>query len=215
MSRVYQRGGLWWIDYLDADGTRHRQSTKIPASEPEAKAAVVLSAIEEKIVKSRGPDGSGPLTLARYFKQWIAERRAREVGSVLDDESRIKRYALPTLGHLLLADVRPHHIRDLVRSLKAVEGSKSGKPLAPRTIRHVYGLLHVLFHDAVSDEFIPLESMRAPTLRHAQKRRRQPWLASHSGFYERRGRADHQRRTHPNRSPSPVCAQGIGWSSSW
>jgi integrase len=58
-------------------------------------------------------------------------------------------HALPQLGHLKLTDVRPSHLRDLVRSLRA-KGT-----LAPRSLRHVYGVLHAMFREAVADELIP------------------------------------------------------------
>ena len=48
-----------------------------------------------------------------------------------------------------LEEVRPRHIRDLIKALRA-----QGK-LAPRTIRHVYGALHTMFRDAQVDELIP------------------------------------------------------------
>ena len=55
-------------------------------------------------------------------------------------------HALPHLGSILVADVRPRHIRDMVRALR-----KAGK-LAPRTILNIYGLVHTMFRDAVIEE---------------------------------------------------------------
>jgi integrase len=46
-----------------------------------------------------------------------------------------------------LDEIRPRHIRDLVRKLR--EGS-----LAPRTIRNIAGMLHAFFHDALVEELI-------------------------------------------------------------
>ncbi|MGZ5764503.1 MAG: tyrosine-type recombinase/integrase [Usitatibacter sp.] len=47
-----------------------------------------------------------------------------------------------------LEEVRPRHIRDLVRLLK------EGGELAPRSIRNVYGMLHAMFVDAKLDELV-------------------------------------------------------------
>lgn len=44
-------------------------------------------------------------------------------------------------------------MRTLVRSLKKKVG-QGGDKLAPRTVRHVYGVLHRMFEDAVADELI-------------------------------------------------------------
>jgi integrase len=85
--------------------------------------------------------------------RWIEDRRLRQVASADDDETRLQRHALPELGELVLAEVRPNHIRALVRKLKAKVG-QSREQLAPRTVRHVYGVLHRMFEDAVADELI-------------------------------------------------------------
>jgi len=49
--------------------------------------------------------------------------------------------------------VRAGHVRALVRRLKAKVGTGQDK-LAPRTVRHVFGILHGMFEDAVADELI-------------------------------------------------------------
>jgi integrase len=55
---------------------------------------------------------------------------------------------LPAIGHLVLTEVRPMHIRDLVRALV-----KAGD-LSPRSIRDCYGVLHCLFETAIGDELL-------------------------------------------------------------
>ena len=49
--------------------------------------------------------------------------------------------------------MRAGHVRALVRRLKAKVGTGQDK-LAPRTVRHVFGILHGMFEDAVADELI-------------------------------------------------------------
>jgi integrase len=75
------------------------------------------------------------------------------VASIRDDRARLRLHVVPTLGYLLLADLRPHHVRDLLRDLRAKPSPKGGV-LAPRTIRHVYFLLRQACHEAVVDELI-------------------------------------------------------------
>jgi hypothetical protein len=58
------------------------------------------------------------------------------------------------LGKLPIADLRPHHVRDLVTRLRATN-SRRGTRLAPRSVRHIYAALHQVLHDAVVDEIIP------------------------------------------------------------
>src|SRR5712692_11570571 len=102
---------------------------------------------------SLGEAALGPFTVKRYLVRWIEDRRVRNVASAGDDETRLQRHALPELGELLLTEVRPSHIRTLVRSLKARVGQGRAQ-LAPRTVRHVYGVLHRMFEDEVADELI-------------------------------------------------------------
>jgi integrase len=70
----------------------------------------------------------------------------------VDDRSRLAKYALPYVGHISLDDVRPRHIRDMVRQLRELR-TDAGEPLlAPRTIHHVYNTLHNVFEAAIVDE---------------------------------------------------------------
>lgn len=57
-------------------------------------------------------------------------------------------HALPRLGNIPLAELRPQHVRDMVRALR------QGGELAPRTIRRVYGTLHTMLSDAEVEEKI-------------------------------------------------------------
>jgi len=154
MGTIYARGRKLWIGYKDAEGTRKYAPTKFVLGQ-ESKARKLLEAIERR-VKAAGEFGEaslGPLTVKRYIVRWIEDRRLRQVASADDDETRLQRHALPELGELVLADVRPSHVRALVRKLKAKVG-QGREQLAPRTVRHVYGVLHRMFEDAVADELI-------------------------------------------------------------
>ena len=91
---------------------------------------------------------TGPITLEAFAKQWLTARAALKLKACADDATRLTLHALPTLGALPLTDIRPRDIRDLVIKLRT-----DGK-LAPRTIRHVYGLLVTLFKAAVIEELI-------------------------------------------------------------
>jgi integrase len=151
MGTVYARGNKLWIGYKDMGGTRKYAPTKFTVGQ-EPKARKLLDAIERRIqaAATLGEGALGPLTVRRYFERWIQDRRSRNVASAGDDETRLRAHALP---ELVLADVRPSHVRALVRNLKAKVGS-SREQLAPRTVRHVYGVLHRMFEDAVADELI-------------------------------------------------------------
>jgi integrase len=154
MGTVYGRRNKLWIGYRDVDGARKYAPTKFTVGQ-EPKARKLLEAIERRIqaAASLGDTALGPLTVNRYTKRWIEDRLFRKVGSSSDDEARLRLHALPQLGELVLAEVRPSHIRKLVRNLRARIGA-SREHLAPRTVRHVYGVLHSMFEDAVAEELI-------------------------------------------------------------
>jgi hypothetical protein len=79
------------------------------------------------------------------------------VATVDDEESRLRLHVFPLIGHMPVAGVRPRHIRDLVSALKQKTSDATkckGQKLAPRTVRHIYGLLRRMFKSAVIDEHI-------------------------------------------------------------
>jgi integrase len=154
MGTVYRRGNKLWIAFKDQEGRRAWKSTYLSVGE-EKKAEKMLDALERKSEALRDftAEANVPLTVSVYFERWIKERRDRGVGEVDRDEGRVRKFALPTLGETLLADVRPKQVRQLVEALRKKVGT--GKDdLAPRTVRHVYALLHRMFGDAVADELI-------------------------------------------------------------
>lgn len=133
----------------------------------ESKAKRYAEAAQRAIDARRAgdPDGAsnGPLTLRAYFERWLKDREARGLRSVADDEGRIRNHVLPYIGGMRIDEVRPRHIRDLVRALIALKktvkdelGNEESVPaLAPRTILNVYGVVHTMFRDAETEELIP------------------------------------------------------------
>lgn len=160
MGSVYKRkdSKFWWVSFKTVSGEFQPISSE---TTDEKKARALLRDLERRVQAEldAGVTGdTGPMTGARYAARWIEERRKREVGSVNDDETRIQ-HALPFFGHLPLTEVRPRHIRDMVRDLAAAKKTdpKTGQKVAkfaPRTVRHIYGVVRVMFNDAVADELL-------------------------------------------------------------
>lgn len=115
-----------------------------------AEAEKLLVELEQRVAAQVALGITSPdvLTVARYSETWLEQRRIRKIRSVKQDRNRLA-HALPVIGRLPLIDVKPRHMRDLVRGLVA-----KGE-LAPRTILHVYATLRVMFSDALIDELIP------------------------------------------------------------
>lgn len=95
--------------------------------------------------------GGEAKTVADYFEAWIATRLARQaalkMSTARDEETRIRRHALPLLARIELAEVAPRHIRVLMDHLETSD-------LAPRTQLHVYRTLRTMFQRALRDELI-------------------------------------------------------------
>jgi integrase len=87
----------------------------------------------------------GRFTVSSWAERWLATRTNITAG---DDRSRLRLHVLPRIGTMMLADVRPRHVRDVILALRAEA------KLAPATIRDVSGVLHTMFKAAVIAELI-------------------------------------------------------------
>ncbi len=149
MGTVYTRGDKLWFAYVDIDGVRKFQSSGYRVGEEKA-AKKCLEKLEERLAaeKRMGATELGPPTLRRYADKWLAQRPSR-IETANDEKSRLTLHVYPVLGDVPLSSLRPRHVRDLVRQLRDKK-SERGKPLAPRTIRNIYGVLR----DAQVDELL-------------------------------------------------------------
>ncbi len=153
MGGIYKRGTKLWIWYFDASGERIFEPTSSRVGE-EARARTTLEGIERRIeAEKRTGIPAGELTVKGYGERWLKGRPGQGIGTAADEAARLRLHAWSILGDVLLKELRPHHVRDMVRALK-LKKSALGLPLAPRTIRHVYGHLHAMLHEAVVDELI-------------------------------------------------------------
>jgi integrase len=154
MGGIYTRGSKLWIWYFDADGKRLFEPTSSRVGE-EARARKTLDAIERRVeAEKRTGVPAGELTVKAYGERWLRARPGQGIVSAKDDQGRLRLHAWPIVGHILLKDLRPHHVRDMVRALRMKKSSR-GSALAPRTIRHVNATLRVMLQEAVIDELIP------------------------------------------------------------
>ena len=108
----------------------------------------MLEADARVVASTTPPKPVGTPTVKQYAEGWIKDRRALGLRTADDDDTRLKLHALPTIGEMVIDEVRPRHIRDLVLAMRT-KGA-----LAPRSIRNVYGVLATMFRTAVADELI-------------------------------------------------------------
>ena len=147
---VFARGSRLWLRVKDTRGTWINRRTPYVVGQEEQAERLYRTAMRE--IESRRSAGLiGQVTVQSYFDKWIKERKEIGLRSVGDDESRLKKHAMPKLGALLLTEVRPRDVRQLVLDLRRTD-------LAPRTIRHIYFALAGMFKAAEAEELI----IRAP-----------------------------------------------------
>lgn len=155
MASVYARGGKLWckLKGLKRPGEWAAKATPYVVGE-EAKAeryaAEAQKALDERHAPASVAGGAIAImpTVAAYLARWSADRAAVGIGSAETDRKRLERHAMPQVGTLRMDEVRPRHIRDMVRALKA-----AGE-LAPRSILHVFRALHTMFENALVDELV-------------------------------------------------------------
>lgn len=160
-KRAKIRGGVypredspfWWILYYGPDGKRakpvssettdrEKAVARWHALDREARAA-------ERFAMADG-QGTGPVTGARYVEIWEKDRTARGVASAAKDAKRIRMHALAHIGAKPMAEVRREHLVTMVRELLAAKDPDTGKLRhAPKTVRHIYEAVRVMFADAV------------------------------------------------------------------
>jgi integrase len=147
VASIYARGKRLWGRVKDVDGTWKSVSTPYNLGDREL-AERYIAAAQKVLDRKARPDPNGPPTVSRFAELWLEERKTRALASVQDDVGRINNHVLPRIGKLLMRDVRPRHIRDMIRDLRKKE------EIADRTIRNTYGIAHAMFKDAKIDEVI-------------------------------------------------------------
>lgn len=145
MSSLFARGGRLYAKIQAVDGSWKQLATGHRVGDEDSARRWIAD--QERAVAMARAAGmtDGPITVAAWAERWLKTRTNVTAG---DDRSRLRRHVLPRIGPMLLADVRPRHVRDLILALRA-----EGK-LAPATIRDVSGIMHTMFKAAVIAELI-------------------------------------------------------------
>ncbi len=149
VASIYARGSQLWGRIKDQRGLWVSKRTDYKVGQEElARREVAQRQRNANAKAAAAAAGTGPMTVGRFAESWLKERDKRGLRSIADDRGRIRNHVVPALGHLVLGEIRPKHIRDWVRAMVRAED------IAPRTIRNTYGIAHAMFHDAVVDELI-------------------------------------------------------------
>lgn len=151
---IEKNGPTWRI--RDLVGGRKVTIKQGYSTKTAAKAALV----EFRADKQRGtalmPRG-GEITLAEWVEMWWPSYRYTLKHSAQRSEtSRVRTHILPALGHLALDDIDTLVIQKFISSLSAGEMDPAddskwiAKPLSPKSVRNVSGVLHKILSAAVA-----------------------------------------------------------------
>ncbi len=170
---VYQRRGKWFytLDLKDpATGRWRKKWSKAFLTQKEAYEARVEAL--GRVQKGQWAD-PGRTTVGEYLEQW-GQNRPAGLG-IRATTANVYRYqlkwAIPGIGHVMLRDLEPAHLRSLYRTLLE-GGGKNGKPLAVSTVQGVHRCLHKALEDAVEDGLLvrnPASRVERPTPDHRRE----------------------------------------------
>lgn len=161
---VYPKGRKWWVRHKRLGGQEWANTpTDFYLAEPDGreKAAALLTHMRELWYahdRAAGEDGA-PLTVEAWGKRWIEKRRRQGIDSAREEEQRLRDHVYPSIGHVLLPDVRRSHARAVMEAVQEKPRKTRAKDapperLAPRTVLHVYRTARQMFKAAVRAELI-------------------------------------------------------------
>jgi len=120
-------------------------------------------------------------TVREYAQGWLEKRGARGLESAPDERRNLEQHVLPSIGPMLLADVRSTHIRAILehmlvkpRTPPSAAAAGARMRYSRQTIEHVRGVMFRLFDAAWRDELLesnPVARVRAPAIREMRKER--------------------------------------------
>lgn len=146
VTSIQKRGRKLYAKIKDVNGVWQRIGTGYNVGQEEAAQKwAEARAAEADQERARRAKFGGPMTLTAFATKWLDARKTKTVG---DDRNRIEKHVLPRIGHMLLVDIRPRHMRDLVMELRA------NPAIAPKTIREIASITGTMFKSAVVEELI-------------------------------------------------------------
>lgn len=148
---IHKRGGMLWVRVKDATGRWQNSPTGCTVGQLDQ--AIQFLRAKQKAVASlvRTEQHVKVLTFQMYAQKWAMERITRGIATGKSDKSRLEKYVYPEFGHVAIEELRPFHVRDLIEKLKARSGDDA---MAPRSILHVYHIVHSIYESAIVDEVV-------------------------------------------------------------
>ena len=171
-----RRDGRWEIRYVT--GTDGRTGKAIMKSLYGKTSAEVAEKLREATASVDAGTYIEPqrMTLSQWLDIWVHEYCGDIKPGTLDDyKGHIENHIKPALGAIRLCDLQPHNIQRFANALKTRMSPKTGKPLAPKTIRNiVQGTLCNALSEAVRIRYLPYNPASGCVLQKSAKAEIQP-----------------------------------------
>jgi len=160
MSRIHRRSpGTWEVIVENGcdpkSGKRLRRTFTVRGNKKDAER--VAAAHVSSVVGGTYVDPSKE-TVAEFLQRWLRDY----VEPSLSLRTRI-RYReivegdlIPQLGNIAIQQLRPTHVLAAEQALRRAGNRKTGKPLAPATVRKIHNVLHRALRHAVAWQAIPI-----------------------------------------------------------
>jgi integrase len=145
MASLYKNGGRWYLSVPAGNGKRKGVSTGFRIEDKKK-----AEAFKRKYLAAMEIGGGKVVTVQGYGDRWLRRRRERAMKSAPHEDYLLRLHVYPTLGDLPLVDLTSRQVRDLLHSL-ATKQTRYKRPMAPRTVGHVYSTLKVMLIEAQID----------------------------------------------------------------
>jgi integrase len=141
-----------------------------------------------KAIEQRRLDGDGAnhLTVSAFLDRWLDEyAKHRCTAKTLERYVTLARHATNFLGESELQNLAPLAIESMLNNLLDSGGRKdethpNGRPLSPRTVRHIAFLMHDSFECAVRWDLLPANPMDRVVLPKSEKK--EVWALDKQGL---------------------------------
>ncbi len=151
MSSIFVRGSKLYAKVKVPDGEWKRIATGYDDT-PEGRrdAEAMAAELESKSAAERASSSGGAvaMTVRRWIDEWSAEQCVRGVIDWKRNRSWLVTLVVPTLGNMLVRDVRTPHVVELFKRIRTMPSELTGKARAPRTLHNIHGVARSMFHDA-------------------------------------------------------------------
>ncbi len=143
MGSVYPRGNKLYLKIKGPDGRWRPYKTEYRLGQEEL-ARKLLAKLEEQLAAGRAVTGAkgGVLTVRKYADRWVKDCKKMGLSEWKSHEAWLRLHVLPVIGRIPITEVRPRHLAELFRDIRAE------KKLSSKSIRNVYAAVRGMFREA-------------------------------------------------------------------